>query len=56
MVVEKDLSEESKLKAIKEELDKKHEWVKEMRKKFCVRKEFENTKILILEDGTLNQE
>jgi len=53
MVVEKDLSQENK---IKEELNKKHEWVKEMRKKFCVRKDFENTKILILEDGTLNQE
>ncbi|KAG4093017.1 hypothetical protein H8356DRAFT_1700605 [Neocallimastix lanati (nom. inval.)] len=56
MVVEKELNDENKLKSIKEALDKKHEWVKEMRKKFCVRKEFENTKILILEDGTLNQD
>ncbi|KAI9096599.1 hypothetical protein DFS34DRAFT_581366 [Phlyctochytrium arcticum] len=34
----------------------KQAWVKKMRLQFCVREEFEVTKDIILEDGTLNQE
>ncbi|KAJ3045052.1 hypothetical protein HK097_001296 [Rhizophlyctis rosea] len=34
----------------------KTEWVKSMRLKFCVRKEFDVTKNIIYEDGTLNQD
>lgn len=39
-----------------DEVKKKQEWVKQMRLKFCIRPEFEITKNIILEDGTLNQE
>ncbi|KAI8980795.1 hypothetical protein BDB01DRAFT_795601 [Pilobolus umbonatus] len=34
----------------------KQEWVKQFRLKFCVRPEFEITKNMIYEDGTLNQD
>jgi hypothetical protein len=34
----------------------RQEWVKQMRLKFCIRPEFEVTKNMIFEDGTLNQE
>ncbi|KND04239.1 uncharacterized protein SPPG_01670 [Spizellomyces punctatus DAOM BR117] len=36
--------------------DEKREWVKRMRIMFCVREEFEVTKSIIHEDGTLNQD
>jgi hypothetical protein len=39
-----------------EQLEAKQEWVKQFRLKFCVREEFEQTKNIILADGTLNQE
>lgn len=34
----------------------RQEWIKHMRLKFCIRPEFEITKTMIHEDGTLNQE
>lgn len=37
-------------------LKAKQEWVKNLRLKFCIRPEFEITKNMIHEDGTLNQE
>lgn len=37
-------------------LHERQEWIKYMRLKFCVRPEFEITKTMIHEDGTLNQE
>ena len=41
---------------ISEKEREKQEWVKKMRLKFCVRPEFEITKKMIYQDGTLNQE
>ncbi|TPX66275.1 hypothetical protein SpCBS45565_g04547 [Spizellomyces sp. 'palustris'] len=51
-------SEESKQTKQKEqnEQEEKREWVKRMRIMFCVREEFEVTKSIIHEDGTLNQD
>jgi hypothetical protein len=37
-------------------LKERQEWIKYMRLKFCIRPEFEITKTMIHEDGTLNQE
>jgi pyruvate formate-lyase activating enzyme-like uncharacterized protein len=37
-------------------LKERQEWIKHMRLKFCIRPEFEITKTMIHEDGTLNQE
>lgn len=38
------------------EISHQHEWIKQMRLKFCVRSEFPVTKNIIFEDGSLNQE
>ncbi|GAB5588877.1 hypothetical protein Unana1_03777 [Umbelopsis nana] len=37
-------------------LRERQEWIKHMRLKFCIRPEFEITKTMIHEDGTLNQD
>ncbi|KAI8578319.1 hypothetical protein K450DRAFT_247259 [Umbelopsis ramanniana AG] len=37
-------------------LHERQEWIKHMRLKFCIRPEFEITKTMIHEDGTLNQD
>jgi hypothetical protein len=37
-------------------LHERQQWIKLMRLKFCIRPEFEITKTMIHEDGTLNQE
>jgi hypothetical protein len=37
-------------------LKERQDWIKHMRLKFCIRPEFEITKTMIHEDGTLNQE
>ncbi|OZJ04415.1 hypothetical protein BZG36_02917 [Bifiguratus adelaidae] len=41
---------------IPEHIRQKHEWVRQMRLSFCIRPEFEVTKNMIHEDGTLNQD
>jgi hypothetical protein len=37
-------------------LQDKHEWINQMRLRFCVRDQFPETKKMIHSDGTLNQE
>ncbi|KAL0083443.1 hypothetical protein F4703DRAFT_1110899 [Phycomyces blakesleeanus] len=44
------------LNAEEQKLKDKQEWVKNFRLKFCVRPEFEITKNMIHDDGTLNQD
>jgi hypothetical protein len=57
MKIEDTVMEEKKEISPEEKLTtERQEWVKQMRLKFCVRPEFEVTKNMIFEDGTLNQE
>ncbi|KAF7725059.1 hypothetical protein EC973_000466 [Apophysomyces ossiformis] len=44
------------LNATEEKIRAKQEWVKQLRLKFCIRPDFEITKNMIHEDGTLNQD
>jgi hypothetical protein len=48
--------EETSTEEIDPILHERQEWIKHMRLKFCIRPEFEITKTMIHEDGTLNQE
>jgi hypothetical protein len=44
--------QEEKQTSISEE---KQRWIREMRLRFCIRPEFPDTKLMVNDDGTLNQ-